>query len=269
MLLVRLCHVAQMPDPDALLKQLQGTGGGTPNAPTSGSIGGHEQTPPATENGPAAAANAAAPPSNTMGTDTQTAMAETAATVAVPSAAVSDHSPMPDPSVNTNLAPAPSLYDPDDLDSNFIDADASQSNAAKPGWQVTAPQAQMPVPESYAALVEMLEGTRQGLLATHMSEDVRPVSLNGTSLRIRLTDRAPRDLARTLAMTLQTLTGENWDVGLSDEDGEPTLGEQRRMARAEEYRAAQSHPAVAKALATFPRSVFTTFGKKSPMATLA
>ena len=265
MLLVRLCHVAQMPDPDALLKQLQGTGGGTPNAaPTSGSIGGQEQTPPAAENGPTVTANAAAPPSNTMGTDTRTAMAETSATVAVPSAAVSDNSTMPDPSVNTNSAPAPSLYDPDDLDSNFIDADSSQSNAAKPGWQVTPPQAQMPVPESYAALVEMLEGTRQGLLATHMSEDVRPVSLNGTSLRIRLTDRAPRDLARTLAMTLQTLTGENWDVGLSDEDGEPTLGEQRRMARAEEYRAAQSHPAVAKALATFPESSIHDIRQKKP-----
>ena len=265
MLLVRLCHVAQMPDPDALLKQLQGAGGSTPNAaPTSGSAGSPEQAPPAAENGPSPTANAAAQPSSTMVSETPTAMAETAA-VSTSSAAVGDDSPMPDPNVNTNSAPAPSLYDPDDLDSNFIDAD---SRARPTPQNLAGKSVQLKLKCQYrkvsAALVEMLENTRQGLLSTHMSEDVRPVSLNGTSLRIRLTDRAPRDLARTLAMTLQTLTGENWDVGLSDEDGEPTLGEQRRMARAEEYRAAQSHPAVAKALATFPESSIHDIRQKKP-----
>ena len=259
MLLVRLCHVAQMPDPDALLKQLQNNSGGTPSATPITGAGGEPLAPTGAQHQAAGASDDLPPLAARSEVETAAAPDNTKTETQTPPAA-ENHVTMAAPA----STPAPSMYDHDDLDANFLSADLNQESRAKPGWQVNPEQAQLPVPQSFSELVAMLENTRQGLLSTHMSEDVRPVRLNGTSLRIRLTDRAPRDLARVLATTLQTLTGESWDVGLSDEDGDPPLGEQRRMARAEEYRAAHSHPAVAKALATFPEASIHDIRQKKP-----
>ena len=212
MLLVRLCHVARMPDPDALLKQLDDAQAGLKTS----------DTPP-------------------------TAVSE-------PQLASTSDDASTDAKITAGNGPTSAISTPADP-SDDLDASPLNSHEHREAAEVISTEDEssaQPMPETFDALVRLLEDNRLGLLATHMSEDVRPVSLKGARLRIRLTDRAPRNLPRTLASTLQQLTDTAWDVGLSDEDGDQPLGEQRRLARAKEYHAVKNHPAVAKALATFP-----------------
>ena len=75
---------------------------------------------------------------------------------------------------------------------------------------------------------------------------------------------APADLAGRLGQVLRSATGERWAVLVSDAPGQPTITETRREAQEEVKRAAQDHPLVAAALATFPGATISAVRPLTP-----
>jgi DNA polymerase-3 subunit gamma/tau len=63
---------------------------------------------------------------------------------------------------------------------------------------------------------------------------------------------APRDLAQDLMRKLKDWTGRVWIVAVSDEEGAPPLGAQRREKEAREIEKVREHPAVQEVLQHFP-----------------
>ena len=75
---------------------------------------------------------------------------------------------------------------------------------------------------------------------------------------------APGDLAGRIGQVLRSATGERWAVLVSDEPGEPTIAEARRAAEDEAKKAAEDHPLIAAALATFPGATISAVRPLTP-----
>ena len=284
MLIVRLCHVASLPDPEALLASLGGaadqpaTAGGQQNqsadqavTPAAAPEQMPTQQPSATmaqqpkQDAPVAVSPAPTPalaqtqtpapqqePAQSPGQESAQEPAQKPAQASVQTHPVTPAAPSSDSIDMMPPAPPPSLYEEDDLDSNFV-VQPKRRTPAYAGPVPAALQGLAP-PESFEDILDLLEENRKGMLATYLAEDVRPVSINGTAIRIRLTEKAPRDFARQLGHALELLTGRPWDVGLSDEDGEAPIAAQRREARAEDFERAAAHPQVSAILERFPQA---------------
>ena len=113
----------------------------------------------------------------------------------------------------------------------------------------------VPIPVNFPALVELLVGRREALLAAHLSADVHLVHYEPGRLEFRSEAAAPGNLATRLSRLLSDWTGRAWMVSLSHEIGASTLREQgleRELRRRED---AASLPLVQAILSAFPGAV--------------
>jgi DNA polymerase-3 subunit gamma/tau len=200
MALIRLMHVADLPTPGDLVKQLAGQGGAS--APAS--------TPPprsGASNGPASNGSSSNASSTLGGPITSV---------------ISTQQIARDP----NAAPVP----------------------------VQAPQIQKAMPriESFDALIELFKEKKEGILLTHLINDIHLVRFEAGRIELRPTAKAPADLPNRLAACLLKWTGARWLVSLSGDLGAPTLKEQAQAVEAELRRRAAEHPLVKAVLDAFP-----------------
>jgi len=195
MALIRLMHVADLPTPGDLVKQLVGQGGASATAPTPSPRGGSSNGP--SSNGPSSNG-----PANLGGPITSV---------------ISTQQIARDP----NAAPAPV-------------------------------QAVLPKIETFDAMVELFKEKKEGILLTHLINDVHLVRFEAGRIELRPTPKAPSDLPNRVAACLLKWTGTRWLISVSGDLGAPTLKEQAQAAEAELRRRAAEHPLVKAVLDAFP-----------------
>lgn len=104
---------------------------------------------------------------------------------------------------------------------------------AQPVPQAAKPQSSPDLPKTFRQMVDLFRAKREGILVTHLENDVHLVRYEPGRLEIRPTKNAPKDLHGKVGQLLLNWTGTRWVVSLSNEQGEPTLA----SVRAQEERA--------------------------------
>ena len=132
----------------------------------------------------------------------------------------------------------------------------SSQPASRPAAQ-SAPQPQTmpgqePQPQSFEALVALVEEAREPRLAKTLRDDVQLVSFKPGRLELFPLEQAPKDLAGKLTTLLQSATGARWTVAYSNSGGGATLREQRDQQDAEQRAEVMRHPLVDAVLKSFP-----------------
>ena len=118
------------------------------------------------------------------------------------------------------------------------------------------------MPETFQALVNLFEEKKEITLYSHLYSEVHLVKFAQGSLEIRVTDRAPQNLAGKVSQLLGEWTGKRWVVTLSKEVGAPTLSESMKAHKAARMHNAENHPLVRAVLATFPDAKLTALRTK-------
>jgi len=129
--------------------------------------------------------------------------------------------------------------------------DSSRAESAPPASPVkpkTAPSAL----KNFADVAALAGKQRDIKLKLALEENARLVSFRPGHIELNLLDGAPRDLAGQLGNKLTAWTGERWMVSLSDQPGEPTLGERRRERDAAIRTQVEQHPLVRQVFQHFP-----------------
>ena len=111
---------------------------------------------------------------------------------------------------------------------------------------------QQSMPQSLTEIVTLAEMNNEMLLAAHVRNHVRLVSLQQGRLEIALTSKAPDTLAGDLAKQLSQWTGQRWLVSLSDKKGAKTLVEDAADSVAKTHDAIAMDPLVTKIMEVFP-----------------
>ena len=95
---------------------------------------------------------------------------------------------------------------------------------------------------SLADLLTALPDT-QIKLKSDVERYIRLVSFKQGKIELRVTDPRHMSLIGQIVQALLDLTGDLWVVSPSEEDGEPTLAEQRREAKKARDEKERAHPA--------------------------
>jgi len=125
---------------------------------------------------------------------------------------------------------------------------ASAQRAPEPTMSA-APQVQLRSLEDLAALAQARGAP---VLKVHIENDMHLVSIEPGKIEFRPSARAPRTLAGDLSQKLKDWTGIRWSVTVAREGGAPTLGEQKKFAKAAQFESATQEPLVRAVLDRFP-----------------
>jgi DNA polymerase-3 subunit gamma/tau len=107
-------------------------------------------------------------------------------------------------------------------------------------------------PKSFEAVVDLFREKREGILLTHLTNDVHLVNFEIGRIELRPGPKAPANLPNRIAACLNAWTGSRWLVSVSGDRGAPTLKEQAAATAAEMRRRAAEHPLVKAVLEAFP-----------------
>ncbi|MBA3878410.1 MAG: DNA polymerase III subunit gamma/tau [Sphingobium sp.] len=127
------------------------------------------------------------------------------------------------------------------------------------------PQATRPAPQSFDAVLALLDDARKVGLAEKLRFTARLVRFEPGNIVLSASRPVPSELVRELADALRDLTGDVWRVGLDEAPGAPTFREAEAAARADELESVKRAPVVAAALQAFPDAEITgwEFNKRS------
>ncbi len=114
------------------------------------------------------------------------------------------------------------------------------------------PSAPLPEMKSFEDIVALAEAKRDLRLKHALLEQIRLVQFKPGTLEINPLPQAPRELGQELMRKLKAWTGRVWIVAVSDEEGAPPLGVQRREKEARDIEAVREHPAVKEVMQHFP-----------------
>ncbi len=89
------------------------------------------------------------------------------------------------------------------------------------------------------------------VMCHHLRSDVKLVKLEPNRLALRLLEGAPKTFNNSLKAILERVTGENWVVLSSSEEGDLTLSQKEKALREQQVSATKEHPAVMKMLNSF------------------
>src|SRR4029079_9025230 len=106
----------------------------------------------------------------------------------------------------------------------------TENPAPPPAADDDPAEAPAPLPElnSFDDVVALAEAKRDLKLKHALLEQVRLVRFKPGTIELSPLPQAPRELGQELMRKLKAWTGRVWIVGLSDEEGAVTLGQQRR-----------------------------------------
>ncbi len=213
MVLIRLCHVADLPLPGDLVRQLQGQ----PQRPVAAPGGGEAVIP----------AGPATPP---VGISAEPVQAGPASLRSVGGGALRA-------AVAPEPEPEPALPDPGPL---------------PPAPVAIQPAPPPPSLRSWREVVAFVATRGEPILHGHLRHCAHLVRFAAPVIELRLEPQAPRDLSQRLARILSDATGTRWTIALGRDAGEPTLAEQAGALDADRSRSAETHPLVQAILAAFP-----------------
>ncbi|MEC7489324.1 MAG: DNA polymerase III subunit gamma/tau [Pseudomonadota bacterium] len=108
------------------------------------------------------------------------------------------------------------------------------------------------LPGTFDEMVELFSINREPLLHAHLVNNVHLVKYEIGKISLRVTEEAPKDLAKHLSQCMHEWTGQAWFIEASQEEGEPTIRQRRDAAASERYVSAVAHPMVQEALDAFP-----------------
>ena len=129
---------------------------------------------------------------------------------------------------------------------------AVQSGEAAPVIQITPKMETVENYDSFAAIVELANKHREPLLYAYLKSEAHLVHFEPGHITIRLSERAPADLAVKLPKLLKKWTKQDWIIDISKEEGMPSLLNQEKSAYEELIESAKKSPMVAKTLESFP-----------------
>jgi DNA polymerase-3 subunit gamma/tau len=115
--------------------------------------------------------------------------------------------------------------------------------------QAAMPQLRL---DSFEAVVDLFRAKKEGILLTHILNDVHLVRFEPGRIELRPTPKAPANLTNRMSACLNEWTGARWVISVSGDLGAPTLKEQAQAAEAELRRRAAEHPLVKAVLDAFP-----------------
>jgi DNA polymerase-3 subunit gamma/tau len=117
---------------------------------------------------------------------------------------------------------------------------------------------------SFADVVALFEEKREGILTTHLRQDVHLVHFAPGRIEFRPGERAPRDLANRIGRLLSDWTSDRWIVSVVDAEGESTLAEQAQSVEDQRFSEAEQHPLVNAVKEMFPGAKVTRVIDRSP-----
>jgi DNA polymerase-3 subunit gamma/tau len=106
--------------------------------------------------------------------------------------------------------------------------------------------------DSFDAVVELFKAKKEGILLTHIMNDVHLVRFEPGRIELRPTEKAPANLTNRMTACLNEWTGTRWFISVSGDLGAPTLKQQAQAHEAEMRRRAAEHPLVKAVLDAFP-----------------
>ena len=95
------------------------------------------------------------------------------------------------------------------------------------------------------------------MLQAHLLYDVHLVEFAPPRLKLRLTERAPKNLPKQLEDLLKKLRDEVWTIAISTEIGQPSLHEKEQQALEERKQRILQAPLVKTLIETFPGTTLT------------
>ena len=117
---------------------------------------------------------------------------------------------------------------------------------------------------SFTDVVALFEEKREGILTTHLRQDVHLVHFAPGRIEFRPGERAPRDLANRIGRLLSDWTSDRWIVSVVDAEGESTLAEQAQSVEDQRFSEAEQHPLVNAVKEMFPGAKVTRVIDRSP-----
>ncbi|WP_238120517.1 MULTISPECIES: DNA polymerase III subunit gamma/tau [unclassified Xanthobacter] len=105
---------------------------------------------------------------------------------------------------------------------------------------------------SLADVAALASEKRDLLLKLAVETQVRPVKFEDGHIELALAPGGSATVVQNIAKKLSEWTGRRWLVSLSQEQGGPTLAEEKDARRAEREEGIKAHPLVAAVLARFP-----------------
>jgi DNA polymerase III subunit gamma/tau len=116
---------------------------------------------------------------------------------------------------------------------------------------------------TFRDIVALVGERKEAMLHAHLLHSVHLVRFAPPVIELRPQPEAPRDLASRLAALLSEATGTRWTIALSAATGEPTIAEQGNAADTARKTAAADHPLVRAILAAFPGARIDTVHDKT------
>ncbi len=107
-------------------------------------------------------------------------------------------------------------------------------------------------PQSIKAVVELLWQHNQAGVAQALQDHVRPIRFEPPLIEIARDPKLEAGFDRSLATKLQSITNASWTVRFGEGEGEASLFEQERSAKAAEAEAVMELPVVKAAFEAFP-----------------
>ena len=109
------------------------------------------------------------------------------------------------------------------------------------------------MPISFAAMVELFERRREGVLGHFLRDAVEVVSYKPGALVIHPVGRIPPQISSQMRLCLEAWTGNNWQIAIDTRTkGKGTLREADEARQAELYKEAARDPLVSAAIKAFP-----------------
>lgn len=132
----------------------------------------------------------------------------------------------------------------------------SAGNTALAPTQETAPLVEV---ESFLEVVQLFEARREAILAMHLINDMRLVKFEQGRITVKPASHMNADIPARINRRLQEWTGKRWNVIFGDEEGEPTIREQRAAVAKQVREYAVQHPKVQAVLEAFPGATVVDF----------
>ena len=109
----------------------------------------------------------------------------------------------------------------------------------------------MPTISSLADAANLLEAHGEMIMAAHLRNYGRPVSLSKGHMELYIEPQAPADFGAKLAKLLSQALAQPYLVSLSDDKSGQTVMEEIEAAREAKYESLATHPVVKATLETF------------------
>ncbi len=109
-----------------------------------------------------------------------------------------------------------------------------------------------PNPQNFEQIVALFDQNREILIASNLKSFVRLVSFKPGTLEINLLENAMEGLPGELKKNLQNWTGVNWQIIVSNKEGDATLSEKAEAAHQDLLHKTREHPDVQAILNAFP-----------------